>query len=303
MTKIEHDIKAAKDRVANYDKPYFHIAVNYLKENIGNNAEILDLGAGNGEFGVLAREKTGARVTCLDYAEPHLETLRSLGFETIKADFDKSGELKEVGKRFQNRFDVVTGFEFIEHIFGLDDFLTFAHTVLKPNGKIIISTPNLDYSFFHLYSLFMGNIPVGEGHHVRFFNRKRLTQALVLDGFDIVKELSHGRGTAYWDRMITPRNKLKEFLIRGLGRLVYELTPNSSSKKYRKLMIVGEKANVQPLGLDQTWREPNYAGLPNEDKQTIFSRLTQHKEKGLFNDMPIFSKFFENESCKYIKKC
>lgn len=294
MTKLEHDIKAAIDRPINYEKPYFHKAIAYLKEK-SLEPTILDLGAGNGEFGILAREALNAKVTCLDYAEPHLETLRKIGFETVKADFDNSEELRKTAEKMKGKFDVVTAFEFIEHIFGLDDFLNFAHTVLKPGGLIIISTPNLDYSFFHIYSLFLDNIPVGEGHHVRFFSRRRLTQALVLDGFDVVKELSHGRGTAYWDRIVQSGNKVTEYLVRGFGRLIYAITPSSSSKKYRKLMLVGKMVDIPLLGMDNTWRSPHYEKLSELDKKKTLSRLIKYRKDGLFKDMPLFRKFFDEE--------
>jgi len=299
MAKLDHDIRAAIDRPINYEKPYFHKAISFIGEYVLKSPSILDIGAGNGEFAVQARDVLKAKVTCLDYAEPHLKTLESLGFNTVKVDFDNTKGLKGVAEKMEKSFDIVTAFELIEHIFALDDFLAFVHKVLKPNGLIIISTPNLDYSFFHIYSLFLGNIPVGEGHHVRFFNRQRLTQALVLDGFDVIEELSHGRGTAYWERIIREKGKIFELLIRGIGRLIYTLTPRSSSKKYRKLMLVGRKLDTPLLGIDNAWRTPVYDSLTMLERRQVFQRLIKYRREGLFNDMPLFRKFFDSEYEKY----
>jgi 2-polyprenyl-3-methyl-5-hydroxy-6-metoxy-1,4-benzoquinol methylase len=295
MSKSEHDTQAAIDRPINYEKPYFRKTVEYLRSKGITSPKILDIGAGNGEFAEMAREFLKAEVTCHDYAEPHLERIRGLGFKTLKLDFDNAEDVRKIAEEHKEKFDVVTAFELIEHIFGLDDFLTFAHKVLKPGGLFIISTPNLDHSFYHIHSLFVGNIPMGEGHHVRFFNRRRLTQALVIDGFNVIDELSYGRGHAYWHRIVGEAGKFWELVVRGVGRAIHEIIPNKSSKKYSKLMVVAQKVDVPALGYDQTWRMPRFTLLTEADKRKIFERLIPFRRQNLFKDMTLFRKFFDEE--------
>lgn len=298
MTKIEHDIKAAKDRTVDYNKPYFNKAIDYIKSNYSGGAiKILDIGAGNGEFAELAQKTLGVSTVCLDYADPHLERLRKLGFETHKIDFDKEDEVEEISNKFAQQFDIVTAFEIVEHIFGIDDFINFTHKVLKPGGIIVISTPNIDHFFYHLYALITGS-PVGEGHHVRFFNKQRISQLLTVDGFDVVDNLSYGYGGAYY-LWLYDKSQIRKIAIKAVGKILFNLIPKSSSKKYSKLMIVAKKVDVEPLGFDQTWRELRYNKLKSNEKEQILRRLIPYRKNGLFWNMPYFKKFIDSENNKF----
>lgn len=295
MSKEEHDARAALGREVNYEKPYFHKAILALRKQDLSRPRILDIGAGNGEFAELAKRALNAEVTCHDYALPHLRKLESLGFETVKVNFDNAKDVRKAAQELKGRFDVVTAFELIEHIFALDDLLSFAHSVLRPGGMLIVSTPNLDYSFYHVYNLLLGNIPPGEGHHVRFFNRRRLTQSLVLDGFKVEEELSYGEGATHWDRIIGDRGEWAKFLVKASGKIIDLLVPNYSSRRYSKLMMVAKREDGPLLGMDRTWREPHYESLTPAEREKVIDRIAPYRKSGLFRDMPGFRKFFDHE--------
>lgn len=81
-----------------------------------------------------------------------------------------------------NSFDVVFFGDIIEHLFDPESALLEMKRILKPEGRLIISCPNIAYWRFRLYYLFDGDfqrIDVAkqmpwEQEHIRFFNIKIL---------------------------------------------------------------------------------------------------------------------------------
>lgn len=188
MSKFEHDARAASARGAqpNYDKPWFHSVSSVLAGRGLKGLRCLDLCAGNGEFAELLRDRFNMRVTCADYAPAHLERSRSLGFETLAVNFDDdAARVDELARTHRESFDIVTSLATIEHVFDSDNLLRFAHHVLKPGGVLIVNTPNISFLGYRLHSLFNGNRPFGEAHHVRFWDFRFLRTNLFLNGFDV----------------------------------------------------------------------------------------------------------------------
>lgn len=82
-------------------------------------------------------------------------------------------------------FDVVITGEIIEHIFDTDFFLREVHRVLKPGGKLLISTPNIA-SFGRRLMLLFGINPIIElspnepesSGHIRCFTFQTLKKLL-----------------------------------------------------------------------------------------------------------------------------
>lgn len=217
MSKLQHDYESAVHRPVDYEKRWITHAIKCLDNlNIKKDFSMLELGCGNGEFSELASKKFGIDITCLDYADPHLERVKGLGFKTIKCNFDIDEDVKRLNEQFKNHFDIVVSMAVMEHIFDVDAFLYSAHNVLKENGLLLIHVPNVNYYTYKLYTLFRGNIPPDEGHHIRFFSPRRLFQTLIINGFDIVADYSFGRKNAYIDRLIGDNKKaLRALFIKG----------------------------------------------------------------------------------------
>lgn len=109
-------------------------------KHLPKNLVILDLGCGTGEF---------------------LEQLSTMGFDTYGVDFDKDA-IEIARKRFglKNvfsasfedffaktnlpKFDIITFFEVLEHLDNHPLFFSSIKKLLKPGGKIILSTPSRD---------------------------------------------------------------------------------------------------------------------------------------------------------------
>lgn len=113
--------------------------------------------------------------------------------------------------------DVITATEVIEHLVDLDNFFSEAKRVLKPRGKIILSTENLA-AYHNIFALILGNQPYTGpylsrkyviGHrpnayfyesgmtktmfpHLNVMTAKSLEQLLVKHGFRLIRSKGVG---------------------------------------------------------------------------------------------------------------
>jgi predicted SAM-dependent methyltransferase len=235
----------------------------------------------------------------MDYSETHLSRVKSLGFKTIKCNFDCNEDVERINKTLRKSFDVIATFEVIEHIFDVDTFLFTAHNLLKNNGYLIISTPNISYLSYRIYSKFRGNLPVSEGHHVRFFNPPRLQQTLSLNGFDVVYDYSFGKGDYYLDRAIGEnKSSLRSLYIKALFRCWSFFIPKHSPSYYSSTLFLAKKADTVPVGLDPTFRNVVYSKLPVGEKKKVINRLCPLRIKFFFDEHPGLRKFIDEEKEK-----
>lgn len=116
-------------------------------------------------------------------------------------------------------FDVVTGFEIIEHLTDSDNFLSECYRVIKPGGYFLVSSPNIS-SWLSIISLILGylpppydvslehrigkpfgkriRIPLAEktNGHIKPYNLRALKEHLKIVGFKIISthSTSHIKG-------------------------------------------------------------------------------------------------------------
>lgn len=161
----------------NRDEIYYEHAKRYSFAGafIGGR-EVLDVACGSG-YGSYYLAKNGARhVTGIDISEEMIRYCRSryrrpnLEFQVMDA-----ADLKFP----DNSFDAVISFETIEHIYQPELFLSGLKRVLKPEGMLVISTPNKavygllpeDAHEFHLREFYLDEFKELLG---RFFNIQKL---------------------------------------------------------------------------------------------------------------------------------
>lgn len=100
----------------------------------------LDVGCGAGLLSEpLAR--LGAAVTAIDAAPENIEAARSHAAEMgLTIDY-RAGEVATLVAE-ERRFDLVTAMEVVEHVTDVPEFLKTLATLVKPDGLVIVSTPN-----------------------------------------------------------------------------------------------------------------------------------------------------------------
>ena len=112
------------------------MGLSLLEEN--PNAQLLDLGCGDGKLTLKAAERIG--------------TTNIYGIEIVKEDIDEArangivvhhGDLNQRFPFEDESFEVIIASHVIEHLSNTDIFVTEVHRVLKLGGYSVIATPNL----------------------------------------------------------------------------------------------------------------------------------------------------------------
>ncbi len=95
------------------------------------NRELLDIGAGTGDFLMMAKKNNWNVVG----VEPNKEAINLAEKKDLKL-------LKDTQKLKQDSFDVITMWHVLEHVFNLEEQIIELKRLIKPNGYIIIAVPN-----------------------------------------------------------------------------------------------------------------------------------------------------------------
>lgn len=150
----------------------------------GKDKRILDVGCYNGRIGILLKAG-GNKVFGGDLSEAAVRMAQEKGIVCLKADAAESLPFKD------KTFDVVLAAELIEHVFNLDNFILEIKRVLKTDGSLVLSTPNMASLGRRLILLFGRNpmIEIGTGPesagHIRYFVKESLFRLLAKHGFKI----------------------------------------------------------------------------------------------------------------------
>ena len=145
----------------------------------------LDVGCG---AGLLCEPLTrlGAEVTGVDAAP---ENAQAAAIHAEGAGLDIRYIAGEIGAQNIGQFDLVTSMEVIEHVSDKPAFLSELKARLKPDGLLVLSTPN----------------------------RTAASRILLVEGAEAVGMIP--RGTHHWDDFVTP-----EELAKLLGKLGLEMS-------------------------------------------------------------------------------
>lgn len=169
---------------------------------------LLDVGCGSGTLGYFVKKlKRYKEVYGIDLFEKALKIAKKRGLLIKKVDLDKS--------RFpfkRNYFDAATCLDVLEHLIDPRKTIKEIHRVLKTNGILIISTPNMRYWHHLLTLVFKGRFPKTSadtrrynGGHLHYFTYKDIEELLKTNGFTTLKKQG-----------VFGKNFMKEFLSPGV---------------------------------------------------------------------------------------
>jgi methionine biosynthesis protein MetW len=116
-------------------------------------AKVVDLGCGNGEFTLRAKEKIGCNeIIGVDADEERLNEAEKKGIIVVNHDLNDTLPFRD------NSFDVIICNQVIEHLYYPVKFMREVYRILKPKGYAVISTENLA-SWDNIFVLLLGYTP------------------------------------------------------------------------------------------------------------------------------------------------
>jgi len=161
------------------DNPRYRKSWGYIVSHPEFGKKVLDIGCADGEFSKYLIDR-GYSCFGLESGDIPAKQARANGLVVKKWSFLD---------RFPypaNYFDIVFGGEVIEHTVDDSGFLKEIYRVTKPNGLLILTTPNL-VSLGNRFLMLLGKIPrfVYADFHYRIFTPEILKIKLIQSGFKI----------------------------------------------------------------------------------------------------------------------
>lgn len=168
---------------------------------------VLDLGCGNGALcALMYSQNNDIKVVGVDYDKQGIK-LATDQYPSI--DFYNYGvqdNPSELLNKTQQSFDVVVSTEVIEHLYAPRLLPSYASSVLKDGGLLIITTPYHGYLKNLLLSItdkWDAHIdPLWDGGHIKFWSRRTLTKLLEESGFEVLEFNGIGRVKFLWKSML-----------------------------------------------------------------------------------------------------
>jgi protein O-GlcNAc transferase len=134
----------------------------------------LDVGFGNGSL-LFTAEEWGYVPAGLDLRKENVHALKQLGYEAHCLPIEQLYD--------QERFNIVSMADVLEHMPFPKIGLAAAHRLLRANGALFLSMPNMDNMVWRLLHAHGVNPYWGEIEHYHNFSRKRLYALLQEHGF------------------------------------------------------------------------------------------------------------------------
>lgn len=186
----------------NPDKLSKHNIDRMAVEEVPPESFVLDVGCATGFMGKYLQNDKQCRVVGLDLRSAELAIAKKDLFKVVNGDIQDDATVSKVLKTTKNqKFDVVIATSLIEHTAEPQLVLQQMKKLLKPKGRIIMSTPNVAHWTMRL-SLLMGNFEYTEygildRTHLQLFTYHTFQQLFKKSKLKIVKVKIDAEGGGY----------------------------------------------------------------------------------------------------------
>ncbi len=171
---------------------------------------ILDLGCGNGSLSNLIAQQ-GYEVVGVEDSEQGVAIARQ---SFPDCNFIKASIYDLPYSELANSFDIVISAEVIEHLLYPRELVRAAKKCLKPNGRLILTTPYHGY-LKNLVLATSGKMDshftsLWDGGHVKFFSVATLRQLLETENYADIQFKFSGRIPLIWKSMLCSSSPLED---------------------------------------------------------------------------------------------
>jgi 2-polyprenyl-3-methyl-5-hydroxy-6-metoxy-1,4-benzoquinol methylase len=172
---LRERVNITKEQLQQMARWYKRAVGRFLPED--RDTRILDLGCGHGTFLYFLKKEGYKNILGVDVSPEQIELAKKIGINEIKCR-----NVLDFLKNIEDKFDVITAFDLIEH-FRKDEFLLLSKLVyraLKAQGLFILRTINGE-------SPFSGRLRYADLTHEICFTRRSISTALLNANFKRVK--------------------------------------------------------------------------------------------------------------------
>lgn len=218
-------------------------AIGWFYDDIPKNAVVLDVGCSTGYYGSYIKKHKNAKVYGIEVSDDKNEAMKVL--DGVYS-FDLDGEWPK-GVHDQ-KYDVIFLGDVIEHLKDPGKTLEKLRSLLAPEGRVYISTPNIAHLSIRLEllggSFEYESMGILDNTHLKYFTLNSLTNIVTGAGYDLIRIDS--------SESDYPQEVTKSILEQ------YGLTPNAKFWKlmadptarafqYKLVLAVSSKGKSKPL--------------------------------------------------------
>ena len=151
-------------------------------------------------------KRVAKEVVGVDCLPAEIDKLNSQGYSIIYGDVTKSLDLHKI-------FDVIVAGDLIEHLLNFEGFFDNCSRLLKPDGIVIITTPNPFY-IDEFYFVAIKKHYLINPEHTCWIDPQALSQLAIRFGY-IIKEISFIQASWKLSNLITESEKYQYDILNG----------------------------------------------------------------------------------------
>lgn len=155
-------------------------------------------------------KESATTVLGIDYEKEEVIKMQRAGYNVIQADAENFD--------LNQTYDIVMAGELLEHLSNPGNFLTCARRHLKPEGRLVLTTPNANCLIYFLENLILGH-EIDNIDHVAIYSPTTIAQLLKRHGLEVEKHLFLAENTSFHHNSLTAKflTNIKQALQVTLG--------------------------------------------------------------------------------------